>query len=385
MAGPGKYVRYVENIDGSVEHFDVGGEYHYDNDCSMPAHISAEGHDFYYYHGKLHRNNHPAVITSTGYQWYCHDKLHNLDGPASIELSEDGEIVTCIWYTHNRIHRHIPVGENAKPAYMEFYVDDLINYTSTNPESSILINIVNHIYDIEEDLNIPIVEKYYVHDTIHRDGGPAIIYSNGTKIWMQDGKRHREVGPAVTKKNGSVAYYENNLLHREDGPAVINEFGIEVWYFEGNLHNENGPSYTDNHGNKEWFIHGYCEDRGSQPNVSWKTGQKQWRKTFDIYDDEEGSDVEGEVSTDHPDRIHVIHRENGPAIIYEDGSVEYKRNGKTHRDDGPAIMDVNAGNQWYLDGKKVNSLDIRILEGENNRHQKRRKTDVMYAVLGSSF
>lgn len=35
------------------------------------------------------------------------------------------------------------------------------------------------------------------------------------------------------------------------------------------------------------------------------------------------------------------HREDGPAVIYANGSVEYWQNGQLHRLDGPAIMDAD--------------------------------------------
>ena len=50
------------------------------------------------------------------------------------------------------------------------------------------------------------------------------------------------------------------------------------------------------------------------------------------------------------------HREDGPAIEYYDGSVEYRINGITHRIGGPAYIH-NEGNiqvyQYIIDGKDV--------------------------------
>ena len=45
----------------------------------------------------------------------------------------------------------------------------------------------------------------------HRIGGPAIIYPNGTRYWVQNG-----------------------VLHRLDGPAVENVVrGVRIWYIYG--------------------------------------------------------------------------------------------------------------------------------------------------------
>jgi len=51
---------------------------------------------------------------------------------------------------------------------------------------------------------------------------PPEIDTGGNKHWYnKDGQLHREGGPAVIWKNGSEFWYKNNLLHREDGPATI--------------------------------------------------------------------------------------------------------------------------------------------------------------------
>ena len=44
----------------------------------------------------------------------------------------------------------------------------------------------------------------------HRIGGPAIIYPNGTKLWMQNGIYHRTDGPAIERREGYVCYWYIN-------------------------------------------------------------------------------------------------------------------------------------------------------------------------------
>lgn len=47
----------------------------------------------------------------------------------------------------------------------------------------------------------------------------------------------------------------------------------------------------------------------------------------------------------------VYHREDGPAVIWNDGTKEYYIHGERHRDDGPAIEDEpDEGNVWYKNG-----------------------------------
>ena len=51
-----------------------------------------------------------------------------------------------------------------------------------------------------------------------------------------------------------------------------------------------------------------------------------------------------------------LHREDGPAIEYANGAVEYWYfDGKLHREDGPAVTYANGEKFWYVNGdlKKV--------------------------------
>ena len=68
---------------------------------------------------------------------------------------------------------------------------------------------------------------------LHREGGPAIELSDGTKKWWINGKRHREDGPAIEWADGTKEWYVNGELHREDGPAVERADGIRRWYVDG--------------------------------------------------------------------------------------------------------------------------------------------------------
>jgi len=48
------------------------------------------------------------------------------------------------------------------------------------------------------------------------------------------------------------------------------------------------------------------------------------------------------------------HREDGPAVIYSDGTQAWYINGKMHREDGPAVIIGDDGTQyWYLNGKRI--------------------------------
>jgi hypothetical protein len=46
-----------------------------------------------------------------------------------------------------------------------------------------------------------------------------------------------------------------------------------------------------------------------------------------------------------------LHRTDGPAIEYHDGTKSWYINGKLYREDGPAIVWNDGTREWYLYGK----------------------------------
>ena len=42
---------------------------------------------------------------------------------------------------------------------------------------------------------------------------------SGNYIWYKDGVIHREGGPAIEYADGSKEWIQNDVLHRTDGPA----------------------------------------------------------------------------------------------------------------------------------------------------------------------
>ena len=47
-----------------------------------------------------------------------------------------------------------------------------------------------------------------------------------------------------------------------------------------------------------------------------------------------------------------LHREDGPAVEWPDGTKSFWRHGKLHREDGPAVEYVNGDKAWYRDGER---------------------------------
>jgi len=46
-----------------------------------------------------------------------------------------------------------------------------------------------------------------------------------------------------------------------------------------------------------------------------------------------------------------LHREDGPAMVYENGTKAWFINGQLHRTDGPAIEYADGAKYWYQSGK----------------------------------
>ena len=47
-----------------------------------------------------------------------------------------------------------------------------------------------------------------------------------------------------------------------------------------------------------------------------------------------------------------LHRDNGPAVIWADGTKFWYQNGLRHRTDGPAIEWANGTKEWFQNGQR---------------------------------
>jgi len=53
----------------------------------------------------------------------------------------------------------------------------------------------------------------------------------------------------------------------------------------------------------------------------------------------------------------ILHREDGPAVIYSSGTKFWYKNGKLHREEGPAVELSNGQKGWYLNNIFYGSND----------------------------
>jgi hypothetical protein len=96
----------------------------------------------------------------------------------------------------------------------------------------------------------PIRTVHLLNGQLHREDGPAVELSDGSKCWYRNGQLHRDCGPAIEYPDGYKAWCQNGQYHRSseaDGPAIEHIDGTKYWYRNGQLHREDGPAieYSD--------------------------------------------------------------------------------------------------------------------------------------------
>ena len=83
---------------------------------------------------------------------------------------------------------------------------------------------------------------------------PTEIDQYGNKFWENAlGELHREGGPAVEWSDGDTEWWANGQRHRADGPAIEYATGHKEWWVNGKLHRTDGPAIEWANGRKEWW------------------------------------------------------------------------------------------------------------------------------------
>jgi hypothetical protein len=78
-------------------------------------------------------------------------------------------------------------------------------------------------------------KEWYLNGKVHREGGPAIEWVDGSKEWYLKGELHRVVGPAVEYSDGGKEWCLNGEKHRVEGPACEYSNGTKEWFLNGRL------------------------------------------------------------------------------------------------------------------------------------------------------
>ena len=79
--------------------------------------------------------------------------------------------------------------------------------------------------------------EWYLNGKLHREDGPAIECTDGSKSWYIDGKRHREDGPAIEYYTGDKYWYLNGIEYKEK------EFNARIQSCNGKVIEVDGKKY----------------------------------------------------------------------------------------------------------------------------------------------
>ena len=147
------------------------------------------------------------------------------------------------------------------------------------------------------------------------------------------------------REHGTKWYYNNDQLHREDGPAIEYVHGVNKWYI-------NGVQLTEEEFNHQKFSNKWY----------WRLF-KNW--FFRLFNKNDTIVIRIDILGNHRyiNEQGQIHREDGPAVIYTDGTKFWYINNKLHREDGPAYEGPDGSKEWYIN-------DEELSEEEFNRHTK---------------
>jgi len=97
--------------------------------------------------------------------------------------------------------------------------------------------------------------------------------------------------------------------------------------------------------------------REDGPAIEYNNGDKYWQLNGFMHR-EDGPAIEYANGDKYWYLNGRRHRENGPAIEYVDGGKEYYLNGQRHREDGPAIEYISGHKEYWVHGVRIQSLDV---------------------------
>ena len=97
-----------------------------------------------------------------------------------------------------------------------------------------------------------------------------------------------------------------------------------------------GFKTVDEKGTVRWYKDADCTilHKEDGPAVIWADGEESWWFDGDI------------------------HRANGPAVVFADGTKEWRQHGQVHRVDGPAIEWCNGSVEWWINGVQLTEAEF---------------------------
>jgi len=164
---------------------------------------------------------------------------------------------------------------------------------------------------------------------------------NGDREWRLDGKLHSALGKLAVEYadgGGEIWFHGEHL-------CTLPAKGSEHWRKV-----QGRPVVTRRrNGDREWRVEGKLH-REDGPAVEYEEGGGEWWLHGVNHRDDGPAAV-------FPDgsfawyRNGLPHRVGGPALWEPDGRAGWYRNGLPHREDGPAIFNPVVGYAWALEGE----------------------------------
>ena len=91
--------------------------------------------------------------------------------------------------------------------------------------------------------------------------------------------------------------------------------------------------------------------------IEHEAGRPHYSKQHSVQDAPGTYEVQGADTVKRYFKEGMLHREDGPAVIFKDGTQHWYKHGMLHRDGGPAVEYKNGRRTWYTEGKYVRTLD----------------------------
>ena len=76
--------------------------------------------------------------------------------------------------------------------------------------------MINYTVQVTKDATC-----WLLNGKLHRVGGPAIEWADGTKCWYWHGQFHREDGPAIERADGTKYWYRHGQRIEPPQPEVV--------------------------------------------------------------------------------------------------------------------------------------------------------------------
>ena len=104
---------------------------------------------------------------------------------------------------------------------------------------------------IPNEMTDDMASFWFKNGIFHRKDGPAVSSGWGYEAYYVYGKPHRIGGPAIiwpNVHNGSTSrkeWWVDGVLHRDDGPAIIRSDGTKEWWANGKCIKKTKPNFPD--------------------------------------------------------------------------------------------------------------------------------------------